>query len=66
MARRHAQVARRAVCRMTTSVEVKGAEVPGRKRLEPRLYLHGNLPGLVTLAAEKSTKLVAGGASDDL
>jgi hypothetical protein len=28
--------------------------------MQPRLYLHGNLPGLLTLAAEESTKLVAG------
>ncbi len=54
------QAVRRAVSRMITRIEVKGAEVPGRKRPEPRLYLRGNLPGLLTLAAEKSTKLVAG------
>ena len=28
--------------------------------MQPRLYLHGNLPGLLTLAAEESAKLVAG------
>jgi len=54
------QAVRRAVSRMITRIEVKGAAVPERKLLEPRLYLHGNLPGLLTLAAEKSTKLVAG------
>ncbi len=54
------QAVRRAVSRMITNIEVKGAEIPGRKRPEPRLYLHGNLPGLLTLAAGKSTKLVAG------
>ncbi len=54
------QAVRRAVSRMITRIEVKGAEVPEHKLLEPRLYLHGNLPGLLTLAAEKSTKLVAG------
>ena len=45
---------------MTTRTEVEGGVAPERKLLEPRLYLHGNLPGLLTLAAEKSTKLVAG------
>ncbi len=54
------QAVRRAVSRMITSIEVKGAEVPERKLLEPRLYLHGNLPGLLALAAEKSTRVVAG------
>ena len=54
------QAVRRAVSRMITRIEVKGAAVPERKLLEPRLHLHGNLPGLLTLAAEKSTKLVAG------
>jgi hypothetical protein len=54
------QAVRLAVSRMIASIEVKGAEVPERKLLEPRLYLHGNLPGLLTLAAEKSTELVAG------
>ena len=28
--------------------------------IRTRLYLHGNLPGLLTLAAEESTRLVAG------
>ena len=54
------QAVRRAVSRMITSIEVKGAAVPERKLLEPRLYLHGNLPGLLTLAAEESTRVVAG------
>jgi hypothetical protein len=54
------QAVRRAVSRVITRIEVKGAEVPERKLLEPRLYLHGNLPGLLTLATEESTKLVAG------
>jgi site-specific DNA recombinase len=54
------QAVRRAVSRMITRIDVKGAKVPGRKLLEPRLYLHGNLPGLLTFAAEKSTKVVAG------
>ena len=54
------QAMRRAVSRMITRIEVKGAAIPERKLLEPRLYLHGNLPGLLTLAAGKSTKVVAG------
>ena len=39
---------------------MKGCAVPERKLLEPRLYLHGNLPGLLTFAAGESTKVVAG------
>ena len=53
------QAVGRAVSRIVSRIEVKGTEVPGRKLLEPRLYLHGNLPGLLALAAGKSTKLVA-------
>ena len=54
------QAVRQAVSRMITRIEVKGAAVPERKLLEPRLYLHGNLPGLLTLAAEKSTRAAVG------
>jgi len=53
------QAVRRAVSRMISRIEVKGAKVPGRKLLGPRLYLHGSLSGLLTLAAEKSTRVVA-------
>jgi hypothetical protein len=60
MVRRYAQAVRWEVYRMITSIEVKGAAVPERELLEPRLYLHGNLPGLLTLAAERSTRAVAG------
>jgi hypothetical protein len=54
------QAVRRAVSRMITSIEVKGAAVPERKLLEPRLCLHGNLAGLLALAAGKSARVVAG------
>ena len=54
------QAVRQAVSRIISRIEVKGAAVPERKLLEPRLYLHGNLPGLLTLANEKSTRVVAG------
>jgi hypothetical protein len=53
-------VVRRAVSRMISRIEVKGAAVPERKLLEPRLYLRGNLPGLLALAAERSAELGAG------
>jgi hypothetical protein len=51
---------RRAMSRMVKRIDVKGAQVPGRKRPEPRLYLHGNLPGLLMLVPEKARKQVAG------
>jgi hypothetical protein len=57
MIRRYTKAVRWAVSRMIPRMEVKGADVPERTLLEPRLHLHGHVPDLRTFAAGKSTEL---------
>lgn len=50
---------KRALTHLVSRIEVDGVPVEGRKRLQARLILHGNLQGVLELVREKARLVVA-------